>query len=68
MLQKPIMLLLSHSATPIQILANPVPSGREIKRTSLQRRQQPGHQAAALGETVDFDVFVERMRIGAAHA
>src|ERR1700680_3854788 len=36
--------------------------------SSLQRRQEAGHQAAALGETVDFDVLVERMRIGTANA
>src|SRR6184192_4208783 len=36
--------------------------------SSLQRRQQSGHQAAALGQTVDLDVFVERMRVGAANA
>src|SRR6266849_1209020 len=36
--------------------------------SSLQRRQQSGHQAAALGEAVDLDVFVERMRIGATNA
>src|ERR1700731_1244423 len=27
--------------------------------SSLQRRQQAGHQAAALGEAVDFDMFVQ---------
>src|SRR5712671_7112633 len=34
----------------------------------IQRCQQSGHQAPALGETVDFDMFVQRMRIGAANA
>src|SRR5689334_5866302 len=29
-------------------------------RRSTQRRQQTRHQAAALGETVDLDMFVER--------
>src|SRR5882757_8410335 len=34
----------------------------------FQRRQQSCHQPAALGEAFDDDVFVEGMRIGAAHA
>ena len=35
---------------------------------SLQCRQQASHQTAALGEAVNFDVFVEGVRIGAADA
>ena len=39
-----------------------------VRGSSLQRRQQSRHQAAAFGEAVDFDVLVERMRVGAANA
>src|SRR5262249_21801657 len=39
-----------------------------MRATLFQRRQQPGHQAAALGEAVDDDMLVQRMRIRAANA
>lgn len=35
---------------------------------SVQHRQQRSHEAAAVGEAVDLDVFVECMRISAANA
>ena len=37
-------------------------------RFSTQRRQQARHQTAALGETVDLDMFVERMSVGTTNA
>src|SRR5207245_6944515 len=36
-------------------------------RGSRQGRQQARHQSAALGETVDLDVFVERMSVGTSN-
>ena len=36
-------------------------------RRSTQRRQQARHQTAALGETVNLDMFVERMSVGATN-
>src|SRR5205085_5941439 len=41
---------------------------RLAMRGSRKRRQQARHQTAALGETVDLDMFVERVGIGAANA
>src|SRR6266404_6137856 len=39
-----------------------------ITPTLFQRRQKPRHQPAALGKAFDRDMFVEGMRVRAAHA
>src|SRR3954453_6543015 len=66
-LQKSFMMPFSHSGVRLQSLGYPVPSAWS-DAPSLQRRQQPRHQPAALGQAVDLDMFVERMRVGAADA
>src|SRR4029078_6527662 len=66
-MQETFMMPFSHSGVRMQSLANPVPPGSNDV-PSLRRRQQPRHQPAALGQAVDLDMFVERMRGGATDA
>ena len=57
-------------ANPVPLRAScaSVPIAERLMGCLIQRRQQSGHQAAALGEAVDLDVLMERVRIGAANA
>ena len=57
----------SSSASPVPSEALIFAMQQSVKvRMSLQRCQKSRHQPAALGEAVDLDVLVERMRVGAA--
>src|SRR5260370_41982204 len=49
-------------------LGRPGPGTTNMMWLLLQRRQQPGHQPAALGQAIDLDMPVGRMRIGPADA
>src|SRR5260370_36495756 len=49
-------------------LGRPGPGTTNMMWLLLQRRQQPGHQPAALGQAIDLDMLIERMRIGPADA
>src|ERR1700692_458481 len=59
-----------HGSTdmPMRIVAFVSPCLPAVVRYSFERGQQTGHQAAAFDQAVDFDMLVQRVRVGPTQA